>query len=229
MKIIKLFESFEIESFEDLDDILLSLQDQGILKLKSKPFISYDESEKGTHTLGNLNPKISVIYELNKELLKIDSLEKISLLKKLIDELQQAISRLDVNYLLDFSESELQINLPVPSNISEIFENIWLSPSGRIVFTKSTHLRKTIFGNNIKAFNDFTESLMNIEPIFAVDENFNISVSTILVDWGRDIEHLLNALIKYFEGFELKHINTSKDNSITSHKYYYKLYFISQQ
>ena len=73
MKRIKLFETFNIESFDDIDDILLSLQDQGILKLKSNPFMSYDESERGTQTLGNLNPKISVIYELHKELLKIES------------------------------------------------------------------------------------------------------------------------------------------------------------
>ena len=228
MNRIKLFESFEIESFEDIDDILLSLQDQGILKFKSKPLISYDVSERGTQTLGNLNPKVSVLYEINEEFLKIDSLEKISLLKKLIDEIHQAIIRLGVNYLLDFSKLELQINLPVPSNISEIFENIWLSPSGRLIFTKGTHLRKTLFRNDIEAFNSFTESLMNIEPIFAVDENFNISVSTILVDWGSDIEHILNTLIKYFEGFGLKHTSTTKDNSITSHKYYYRLNFISQ-
>lgn len=228
MKRIKLFETFNIESFDDIDDILLSLQDQGILKLKSNPFISYDEYERGTQTLGNLNPKISVIYELNKELLKIDSLEKISRLKKLIDEIYQAVSRLNVDYLLDFTKLQLEINLPVPPNISEIFENIWLSSSGLIVFEKSTHLRKTIFGNDTEAFDSFSKLLDYIKPIFAVDENFNISVSTILFDWGSDIEHILNTLINYFEGFRLKHTSTTKDNSITSHKYYYRLDFVSQ-
>jgi hypothetical protein len=228
MKRIKLFETFNIESFDDIDDILLSLQEQGILKLKSKPFISYDESERGTQTLGNLNPKISVIYELNKELLKIDSIEKISRIKKLIDEIHQAVSRLNVDYLLDFTKFQFEINLPVPPNISDIFENIWFSPGGRIVFTKETHLRKTIFGNDTEAFDSFSKLLEYIKPRFTVDENFNISVSTVLVDWGSDIEHILNTLIKYFEGFGLKHTSTTKDNSITSHKYYYRLDFVSQ-
>ncbi len=244
MKRIKLFESFEIESFDDIDDILLSLQDQRILKLKSKPFINYDKSRGGTQTLGNLNPKLSVIYEINKELLKIDSIEKITLHKKLIDELYQATTRLDVNYLLDFTKLELEINLPLPPGISELFSSIYRTSNGDLNYsiwdsvegdTAFLSIIRTIKLDE-KDYEILRRTIRCIEIIFSVDENFKISVSTILVDrnnGGGTFEYFFNPLIEYFEQFGLKYINTTKDNTVFKRyahpdKYHNRLNFISQ-
>lgn len=252
MKRIKLFETFNIESFDDIDDILLYLQDQGILKFKSKPFINYDKSRGGTQTLGNLNPKLSVIYEINKELLKIDSLEKITLHKKLIDELYQAAIRLNVDYLLDFTKLELEINLPLPPGISELFSSIYRTSNGDLNYS----IWDSVEGNTAflsiirtikldeKDYEILRRTIRCIEIIFSVDENFKISVSTILVDrkiinvatlpnGGRPFEYFFNPLIEYFEQFGLKYINTTKDNTVFKRyahpdKYHHRLNFISQ-
>lgn len=252
MKRIKLFESFEIESFDDIDDILLSLQEQGILKFKSKPFINYDKSQRGAQTLGNLNPKLSVIYEINKELLKIDSLEKITLHKKLIDELYQAVSRLNMDYLLDFTKLELEINLPLPPGISELFSSIYRTNNGDLNYsiwdsvegnTAFLSIKRTIKLDE-KDYEILRRTIRCIEIIFSVDENFKISVSTILVDresinvntlpnGGGPFEYFFNPLIEYFEKFGLKYINTTKDNTVFKRyahpdKCHHRLNFISQ-
>ena len=243
MKRIKLFESFEIESFDDIDDILLSLQEQGILKLKTKPYIDY----KKTNVFGQLNPKISVIYGIKNDLLKVDSIDKILIVKKLMDEIHQAISRLDTasNYLLDFIKSEIRINLPVPSNISAMFENIDIEVHGGEipVFTLEKHFRTTIFGTDTKSFNNFKKLLSYLEIHFFLDENFKTSVSIEVlgprVGRGKDkdsflevnkknIESLLQTLIKYFESFELEYTGKTQNTNIVSHYYQYKINFITK-
>lgn len=239
MKKIKLFENFE--NFDDVDDILLSLQDQGILKLKTKPYIDY----KKTYVFGELDPKISVIYGIKNDLLKVDSIDKILILKELMDDIHQAISRLDTssNYLLDFIKSEIRINLPVPSNISAIFKDIHTEVHGGwelTVFSLENHFRTTIFGTDTFSFNNFKKLLRYLKIEFSVDENFKITVSisiigplvtvskdSFLANNHKNIESLLETLIKYFESFELEHTETTQNTNI-SHYYQYKIKFITK-
>ena len=245
MKRIKLFETFNIESFDDIEDVLLSLIEQGILELKTKPYIDY----KKTSVFGVSNPKICVLYGINSDFIKIDSLDKILILKKLVDDIHQAIIRLDntSSYQLDFSKLEFRINLPVPSNISAIFKDIhteWHDGWELTVFSLENHFRTTIFGTDTESFNNFKKLLRYLKIEFSVDENFKITVSisilgpfitvskdrvkdSFLVDNSKNIESLLETLIKYFESFGLEHTETTQ-NTDMSHYYQYKIKFITE-
>ena len=69
MKRLRLFENFE--SFEDIDDVLVSLQDKGILKIKNKPFFTTEYSYVEDDEIGI--PKISIRYYITQDYAKLFS------------------------------------------------------------------------------------------------------------------------------------------------------------
>jgi len=116
MEKIKLFENFNYSSFEEVDDLLLSLQDQGILKLKNKPsfLIETEEEEEGIGA-----PQIVTRYSITKDLGKIDSIQKLETLENLLRDFRQAMSRIGTfgDYLIDLGAKEWEVKLPVPDKI----------------------------------------------------------------------------------------------------------------
>lgn len=190
MKKIKLFENFE--SFEDIDDVLVSLQDKGILKIKNKPFFTYEEtySDDDNYSVGI--PKISIRYYITQDLGKIDSVAKLDSLVSLLSEFKQAIHRLDQSssYMIDLGDKELEVKLSVPDNIKDIFDRISIDVPGE----------SYLYDEDIDGI-PYTVKLD-----FKVDEHLKIIISVKIRSKGvvHTIEDLQEPIIEHFGGYGLK-------------------------
>jgi hypothetical protein len=165
MKKIKLFENFNPTSFEDVDDLLLSLQDQGILKIKNKPFFLIEESEDED---GIGTPQIVTRYYITKDLGKIDSIQKLETLEKLLRDFRQAMSRIGTfgDYLIDLGAKELDVKLPVPENIEQLTNHLGYPDD------------LDLAGGYFPYDNDIDEYPFDVKLKFTVDEDLNVTVET---------------------------------------------------
>lgn len=192
MKKIKLFENFE--SFEDIDDVLVSLQDKGILKIKNKPFFTYEEtySDDDNYSVGI--PKISIRYYITQDLGKIDSVAKLDSLVDLLSEFKQAIHRLDQSssYMIDLGDKELEVKLSVPDNIKDIFDRV------------SLHQDYADLQYNYDE--DIDGVPYEVFLKFRVDENLKVLISVFMKTRGvvHTIEDLQEPIIEHFGGYGLK-------------------------
>ena len=165
MKKIKLFENFNPTSFEDVDDLLLSLQDQGIVKIKNKPFFLIEESEdEDGYGIGT--PQIVTRYYITKDLGKIDSIQKLETLEKLLRDFRQAMSRIGTfgDYLIDLGGKEWEIKLPVPDNIKELTNHLGYPDEGIEDYY--------IYDNDIDGYP------FDVKLKFTVDEDLNVMIET---------------------------------------------------
>ncbi len=199
MKKIKLFENFE--SFEDIDDVLVSLQDKGILKIKNKPFFTYEEtySDDDDYSVGI--PKISIRYYITQDLGKIDSVAKLDSLVDLLSEFKQAIHRLDQSssYMIDLGDKELEVKLSVPDNIKDIFDRV------------SLHQDYDDLQYNYDE--DIDGVPYEVFLKFRVDENLKVLISVCMKTRGviHTIQQLEEPMVEHFNGYGLKFIQM-KDN-----------------
>jgi hypothetical protein len=163
MEKIKLFENFNYSSFEDVDDLLYSLQDQGILKLKNKPsfLIETEEEEEGIGA-----PQIVIRYSITKDLGKIDSIQKLETLENLLRDFRQAMSRIGTfgDYLIDLAAKEWEVKLPVPDNIKKL-TNLLGYPSDL-----------DLSGGYFPYDNDIDGYPRDVKLKFTVDEDLNVIV-----------------------------------------------------
>jgi hypothetical protein len=162
MEKIKLFEDFNYSSFEEVDDLLYSLQDQGILKLKNKPsFLIETEEEEGIGA-----PQIVTRYSITKDLGKIDSIQKLETLEKLLRDFRQAMSRIGTfgDYLIDLGAKEWEVKLPVPDNIKKL-TNLLGYPSDL-----------DLSGGYFPYDNDIDGYPRDVKLKFTVDEDLNVIV-----------------------------------------------------
>ncbi len=196
MKKIKLFENFE--SFEDIDDVLVSLIDKGILKIKNKPFFTYEENYDDDDNPGGI-PQISTRYYITKDLGKIDSIEKMDSLVQLLSEFKQAIYRLDQysSYMIDLGAKELEIKLSVPDNIKDIFDRVSID----------------VHGESYLYDEDIDGIPYTVKLDFKVDEHLKIIIFVKIRSKGvvHTIEDLQEPIIEHFNGYGLKFIQM-KDN-----------------
>jgi hypothetical protein len=116
--------------------------------------------------------------------------------------------------------------------------------SGPNYYTKFNNIEV----GEVESFNNFKKLLRYLKIEFSVDENFKITVSisilgpfitvsngivlkkdkdSFLADNSKNIESLLETLIKYFESFGLEHTETTQITNI-SHYYQYKIKFITE-
>lgn len=194
MKKIKLFENFE--SFEDIDDVLVNLQDKGILKIKNKPFFLSDYVEDEDYEIAI--PKISIRYYITQDLGKIDSIAKLDSLVGLLSEFKQAIHRLDQSstYLIDLGAKELEVKLSVPDNIKNIFDRVSLDASN--------------YGETFFYDEDIDNVPYDVKLKFSVDENLKILVSAMMKTKGvtLTIQQLEEPIVEHFAQFGLKYVQT---------------------
>lgn len=167
MKRLKIFENFNPTSFEDVDDLLLSLQDKGILKIKNKPFFLIEESEdEDGYGIGT--PQIVTRYYITKDLGKIDSIEKLETLENLLRDFRQAMSRIGTfgDYLIDLGAKEWEVKLPVTDNIKELTNHLGYPDEG---YTDGAYY---IYDNDIDGYP------FDVKLKFTVDEDLNVIVET---------------------------------------------------
>ena len=163
MKRLKMFENFKPSSFEDVDDLLLSLQDQGILKIKNKPFLLIEESEdEDGYRIAT--PQIVTRYYITKDLGKIDSIQKLETLENLLRDFRQAMSRIGTfgDYLIDLGRKEWEVKLPLPDNIKEL----------------TNHLGYPDDFDYFPYDNDIDGYPFDVKLKFTVDEDLNVMVET---------------------------------------------------
>ena len=195
MKRLRLFENFK--SFDDIDDILVSLQDRGILKIKNKPYFTYEETyDEDDDSVGI--PKISIRYYITQDLGKIDSIAKLDSLVDLLSEFKQAIYRLDQssNYLIDLGSKELEVKLSVPDNIKDVFDRVSMDQDyGDLKYNYDEDIDNVPYEVTLK---------------FGVDEDLNILVSSMIKTKGvtHTIQQLEYPMIEHFTQYGLKYVQT---------------------
>ena len=194
MKKIKLFENFNPSSFEEVDDLLLSLQDKGILKIKHKPFFIIEESEiEDEDGYGIGTPQIVTRYYITKDLGKIDSIEKLETLENLLRDFRQAMSRIGTfgNYLIDLGAKEWEVKLPVPDNIKELTKHLGYPDD------VGSEIRY-IYDNDIDGYP------FDVKLKFTVDEDLNILVEAKVKNTMSEIvTENEESLIQHFKDYGL--------------------------
>jgi len=198
MSRIKLFENFQDGTLDDIDDMLISLIDRGLLKIKNKPYFSYEESydEEGEYQAGI--PKIFIRYYITQDLGMINSIEKLDNVIDLLNEFKDSLHRLDQfsSYMIDLGRKELEIKLSVPNNIKDIFDRVSINDESA--------------GFRYNYDEDIDYVPYDVRVSFMVDENLKILVSLAIKTKGvtHTIQQLEEPMKKHFTQYELKYVQT---------------------
>jgi hypothetical protein len=117
MRYLKIFENFDSQLSEEIEDILNSLTDRKFIIKKKEPIVD---------DLG----KIELVFDIDKKFKVIQDLNILIEFNQSISDLTTALNRFNhfyqgkIKLTVDFSKPEIKLDLPIPENLQKLFSDL---------------------------------------------------------------------------------------------------------
>jgi len=117
MRYLKIFENFDSQLSEEIEDILNSLTDRKFIIKKKEPIV-------------NENGKLYLIFNIDPKFRVIDDLNLLIEFKESISDLTTALNRFNhfyeskIKLSVDFQSSQINLNIPIKENLQKLFSDL---------------------------------------------------------------------------------------------------------
>jgi hypothetical protein len=117
MRYLKIFENFDSQLSEEIEDILNSLTDRKFIIKKKEPIV--DE-----------NGKLYLIFDIDPKFRVIDDLNLLIEFKESISDLTTALNRFNhfyeskIKLSVDFQSFQINLNIPIKENLQKLFSDL---------------------------------------------------------------------------------------------------------
>ena len=117
MKYLKIFENFDSQLSEEIEDILNSLTERKFIVKKKEPIV-------------NENGKLYLIFDIDTKFRIIDDLNLLIEFKDSISDLTTALNRFNQFYeskiklSVDFQSFNINLNIPIKENLQKLFSDL---------------------------------------------------------------------------------------------------------